>query len=201
MEEIRNAGALEKEIMDDARKRAEKVLRGRERALSDLHDSWTKRTQASLKEMEDAHAANLAAIKLRHEAALPLEKKRAFLTFAEARLREGVHRYFTQLDAKTRDELLVHELGLTGSILGAANVSLRAVGMTTDEAAGLVKRALPDVKITAASAPSSTAALPADGLGVGDYGRGIRHHRNGFHPAHRNGAAPAPPGKTCKRSV
>ncbi|HUX14660.1 MAG TPA: hypothetical protein VMW87_16660 [Spirochaetia bacterium] len=168
MEEIRNAGALEKEIMDDARKRAEKLLRGREKALSELRESWAQRTKTSLKEMEADHAADLAALKLRHEAALPLEKKRAFLAFAEARLRESVHRFFSQLDVKRRDDLLSHDLVLTRPIVGSVNVSLRAAGLTDDEAVGLVKRSLPDVRVAAPSGepttprPAAKAEAPAD---------------------------------------
>lgn len=147
MEEIRNAEALEKEIMDDARKRAEKIVRSRERSLAELRGTSAKRREQSLKEMEQTHADEVAALTLRNEAAIPLERKRAFLAFAEERLEQEVHRYFDEIGASRRDDLLVRQLADAAAVLGDAEVTVDCRGVSGQEAAQIVSRALPNVQV------------------------------------------------------
>jgi len=147
MEEIRNAEALEKEILDDARKRAEKIVRSRERSLAELRQTWAANREKALKEMDQAHADELQALALRNQAAVPLEQKRAFLAFAEKKLQEAVHRYFEEMDRSQRDDLLVQQLAGAATVLGDAEVTAGCTGIPADEVKKIVSRALPGVKL------------------------------------------------------
>ncbi|WP_455381559.1 hypothetical protein [Salinispira pacifica] len=145
MEEIRNAESLEKEIREDARKRADRVVRGREKALTELRSEWKKKTDDALAAMERAHAEEKSALERRSSAAVPLEQKRAFLQFAEKQLEEGVHAYFASLEPKRRDELLARRLGAAAEVLGESQVAVRHPGLTEEEAGRIVRKALPSV--------------------------------------------------------
>lgn len=161
MEEIRNAEALEKEIMDDARKRAEKVVRSRERSLAELRDSWERNREKALKEMETAHADQIAALALRNKAAVPLEQKRAFLAFAEQKLKEAVHGCFADMDTSRRDELLVAQLAGAATVIGDAEVTVDCSGVSAEEAETIVSGALPKAHVSAGvkASPSDAGAV------------------------------------------
>jgi len=148
MEEIRDAHTLEKEILDDARKRAERILGSRQRTMEEVSASWRKRTEDRLAELDRAQAARREQLELQSRAALPLEKTREFLNFAQKSLEDSVRKYFPHLSEERLIALLVRGLVPARAVIGSADVTVHCTRISADAALRAVSLALPEVNLS-----------------------------------------------------
>jgi len=148
MEEIRDAHTLEQEIMDDARKRAERILGSRQRTMEEVSASWRKRTADRLAELDSAQAARRAQLELQSRTALPLEKTREFLSFAQRSLEESVRNYFLHLSEEQLIAELTRGLVPARAVLGSAEVTVHCTRISANGALRAVSAALPEVRLS-----------------------------------------------------
>jgi vacuolar-type H+-ATPase subunit E/Vma4 len=148
MEELRDAQALEQEIMDDSRKKAERILRNRDKAIEEVRAEWEKRTTERLATLNREHEEMLGRLEIQNSAALPLEKKRAFLQFAETHLTAAMKEYFATFDETRLAGLLGTVLAPAAEIIGSEKVTVRQSGIGAEIARKVVQNALPDVQIS-----------------------------------------------------
>jgi V/A-type H+/Na+-transporting ATPase subunit E len=107
MEEISPGSAVEREIREDARKKAERLLKQAEADVEAMEAEY--RGKAALEAESLAKKAQENSLAYRKEilSRLPLEKKRARLTWTDARLREALGQAVAALDAVAVSGLLL----------------------------------------------------------------------------------------------
>lgn len=103
MEELRSTDALDREILEDARKKADKILKTAEAAISKAQAEWAARIEHDITEMqgriETATRERIDEIQGR----MPLDRRRLRSEFAGNALKSSLNSW---LDALPREHLL-----------------------------------------------------------------------------------------------
>ena len=79
MEELRSTEILDKEIQEDARKKADKIVKNSQIEAQNILDSVDGRIEVARQEKEKFYAEKLTRFERDTNASLPLEKQRLFL--------------------------------------------------------------------------------------------------------------------------
>lgn len=122
MEELRSTEILDKEIQNDARKKAEKIL---EKADSDskflLENVFDRITQAS-KELTDKNSDKLNNYEKNLDAAIPLEKERFLVSFIQNSINKSIDEYLNSLKKEEKIELLSKKLKNCENIINSKKI-------------------------------------------------------------------------------
>jgi hypothetical protein len=159
MEELRSTEVLEKEILEDARRKAQRILKTANDTASSSTDAWEKRTQRVIAKAKTRYAERLEQNRREIMARLPLDKKRSRLEQIEKFLRQAAEECIAGLSRDTVTALLERELSkrvaLCPEIRGTPfEVYFR--GLSDGELEGLLGKLFPpDPKASGGSPPSA----------------------------------------------
>ncbi|MHC6203585.1 hypothetical protein ACYULU_10370 [Breznakiellaceae bacterium SP9] len=103
MEELKTTEILDREILEDARKKALRILKSADETVRTEEEALNKETAAALSQLKDSYQSRLSHAKSEISARLPLDKLRIELELVQARLTEAVQTYCVNL---SRTELL-----------------------------------------------------------------------------------------------
>jgi len=142
MEELQNSEFLEKEILDDARKKAERILRASEKDKEKLEREWESRFKATVAELEARYEGLQRQALNRIEDSLPLEKKRRRLAFFESRFSAYLDAFFAELDQEALAGIIARGLEARKAALEGRKVAVGFSGLDELTARGAVKRGL-----------------------------------------------------------
>jgi V/A-type H+-transporting ATPase subunit E len=143
MEELRSTEILDREIQEDARKKAEKTLAGSQEECKTILAEVDTRIQAARKEKEAAYEAKIAALKRDMEAALPLEKKRYLVSFEGKEVTAAINAYLVSLSQTKRLSLIETLLSRYKAVIGDKKFKALVFGMETKEADAILKNVFP----------------------------------------------------------
>ncbi|MDR1909347.1 MAG: ATPase [Spirochaetaceae bacterium] len=172
MEELQSTEVLDREILEDARRKAQRILKAAGDEAAQADQAWEQRGNEALEELRQRHAARLEKARQEILARLPLDKRRARLERIDGLLREAGRRYLEGLDRARALGLLERELRLrAGALLpeegetgdGPLRVRCRR-SMTEEEVRGIVEPLLPGRRLILeeeASGPDQTGGFPA----------------------------------------
>ncbi|MDR1867203.1 MAG: hypothetical protein LBQ77_02915 [Treponema sp.] len=106
MEELRSTDILDREILEEARRKAYKILKEVDESLQKSSEEWSKRSQTTIDEARQKQALRIE--KVRHEtfARLPLEKQRTRLKTLETLLNKAIAEYVHRIPQREIIELL-----------------------------------------------------------------------------------------------
>jgi V/A-type H+-transporting ATPase subunit E len=139
MEELRSTEILDKEILEDARKKAEKTLAAAAGECKAILDGVDARVQKTLKEKEEAYAKKIDALKRDKDAALPLEKKRYLVSFEGTQVINAVNGYLGSLSKEKRLSLIGSLLEKYKNVIGSKRFKAVAFGVDAADAERLLK--------------------------------------------------------------
>ena len=106
MEELRSTEVLDKEIREDARKKAEKILaRAKESVEQELKNVGQRISEAEA-EARKASAARVAAFEKNNIASLPLEKQRYVVSFVRSQIIKAVNEWLAECGDAKRLEII-----------------------------------------------------------------------------------------------
>jgi vacuolar-type H+-ATPase subunit E/Vma4 len=106
MEDLRSSEALEKEVLEDARKKAEKILKNANLQIANLEKEWKEKIQSEIA-LLDAEAGAKAALRQKEmEAAFPLEAQRRRLKFMDDAFEKFLSEFFEKLPAEDLSRIL-----------------------------------------------------------------------------------------------
>lgn len=143
MEELRSTEILDKEIQEDARKKAERILQDAGIEASKIKEEIDSRVEAAKKEKEAVFTDKLELFKRDAEAALPLEKKRFLVAFEGKQMAEHARSYLAGLSPDKRDVLLGRLLERSKSAIEKGQkVHASVFGMQTEEVKKLLTKTL-----------------------------------------------------------
>jgi V/A-type H+-transporting ATPase subunit E len=142
MEELRSTEILDREIQDDARRKAEKVLKAAENDCVRITDGVAARVAATRTEKEKELAKRLFAYKKDSESAIPLEKQRRLVSFIDTSVQEALDAWFKVIGPKKRLTLYERLMERYKSVLGGRKlqVTWSGSGYTDEEIKELVFR-------------------------------------------------------------
>jgi hypothetical protein len=103
MEELRTTEVLDKEILEDARKKAHRILGTAEESIKSMDERWNRKIDRVLRDAEKKFAARIEHNREEVMARLPLDKRRVRSEKIEALLTAEAASYFAGL---SRDRLL-----------------------------------------------------------------------------------------------
>lgn len=164
MEEIASTEALEREILEDSRRKAERVLKEADEEARAVRASAEDRAAKALASLEAEYAARLARARGESLARAPLEKARLKAAHVHARVAGLVAGRLAAL-APERKAALVRALALEAAASCAGRFSpgavLRFKDLPPATAAAIAAEALPGVRV---SGPEEDPGLPAAGV-------------------------------------
>jgi hypothetical protein len=155
MEELQSTEVLDREILEDARKKAHRILKTAEETLNTQGAAWEKKTARSAAELREKYEGRIAAVRDEILARLPLDKRRARSERIESLLQSAMGDYLASLERGRVLSLLETELrrgfeeyARYGDDPDPAP-RLRYRGLERNEAEALLKQALPSGTETA----------------------------------------------------
>ncbi len=137
MEDIRTSESLEKEVREDARKKAERVLKNAEKQIEDLDKEWTGRIEAELSALEKDFERRKTVFEKGIGASVPLEKSRKKLRFLEERFEEALTAYLSSLGEADTVELLSRRGADAAKLLGNPPHIVHFSGISREAAGGI----------------------------------------------------------------
>lgn len=156
MEILKTSEALEKQILEDARKKASRVLETVEKEIAAIRAQDETRGAEESGRLDAACEAKLGALRQELGSSLPLDFMRTRLAATEKTLRAALANLFDAMSADELDRLLATMLRRAGPHFTGKRVTVSAGGMDPARARRLVAVAIPDAIIEDA---------PADGEG------------------------------------
>jgi vacuolar-type H+-ATPase subunit H len=155
MEEIVSADAIQAEIVEDARKKAARILEEADEESARTVAAIEGKAVSVVEEIMRTSAARAARFRMETMARLPLERTRMRTAFVETRLREALVSYMASFP-EDRIAALAEEMLARGAPFFAGKaVSLARRGVSEAAARAIAERSLPasTVEITEDEAP------------------------------------------------
>ena len=178
MEELRTTEILDREILNDARKKAHKILRTADETLQSQTKSWEKKTLKAVKSIQKSYAEKIKKNEDEILARLPLDKRRLRSETAEAFLHKAMDEFLKSLGREKLLAILGKELEerleasfTDGSFSpdGEENPEIIFSGMSAEETGGLLEKALAGTCRRARPLASGQAGFPSGKINKKDW--------------------------------
>jgi V/A-type H+/Na+-transporting ATPase subunit E len=157
---------LEREILEDARRKAARILESADKELSRSRAEWAEKLSRQSGDAVRERQGRLAALRERMETAIPLDLMRVRLGF----LQETLARELTALIGSLTDAEVLRSVGVmlvpAASAFDGQSVVVTAVGIAVKDAEAAVRAALPKAKIALAKAGDAPASPSGRGVVV-----------------------------------
>lgn len=148
MEELQSTDVLDREILEDARKKAYRILKASEEGVKSAADLWEKKTTAAIAENRERYASRFATMKDEIVARLLLDKRRVRAEKIESLLKTAMTSYLQSLPRETLLSLLEKELSLRLTELRETNefpatsITVRSNNLSSAESEAILKKYL-----------------------------------------------------------
>lgn len=147
MEVVKTSEELEKQILEDARKKAGKILESAEKECIEIRREGERRVAEECTVMTEATDRKIQGLQHELSASLPLDFMRKRLTFIEESLTGALQEYLDGLDAAALKEVLAVQIARARNVLRDCEVQVLAGGIPLKEASALVQEAIPGIRI------------------------------------------------------
>jgi len=139
MEELRSTDALDKEIVADAKKKADRILAKAEESCASLLGGVDARVQEAKSQAEAATRSMLALYKKNINASLPLEKERYLVSYIHESVIEALNVYFESAGEDKRLQIVKGLVERSKKVLGTRPVNARVLGFEKEAALEMLK--------------------------------------------------------------
>lgn len=129
MEELRSTDVLDKEIISDARKKAEKILARADETCSELKNSIAARLEEAENHAQKDSSQALNLLKKNIDASLPLEKERYLVSFIHDSVVDAMNEYFEKAGEEKQLLVIKNLLKKYDAVLGLEPVTVKTVGI------------------------------------------------------------------------
>ena len=145
MEEIKTSEKLEQEILEDARKKAERILKSAEKSVNEIEGEWKKKEEAFLSASKQEMEERKKRIQQEISATLPLEIKRIELRILNEKFEAFLQKFFEELSEEEFVTLIRPRLSQVGTFFQGKSLFLEYNGLKKAES--LLLSVLPGVRI------------------------------------------------------
>jgi len=161
MEELVSTAALEREILADARKKAERALRGADEDVARAAADGERRAAAAVAELERSLAEKTERYRSETLARLPLERSRIKAAFVDGRIREALDAFMAVLPEREAAAMVAAALAKARPFLDGKRIRVRRRQLGEGTARSILAEALPTAEVLELA---EDPALPAAGL-------------------------------------
>jgi vacuolar-type H+-ATPase subunit E/Vma4 len=174
MEELQSPEVLEREILEDARKKAFKILKTADEVVQTHTEAWEKKTADAVTELENHYAARRQQAVVEILARLPLEMRRIWSEKVEGFLHSAAESWFRDLSRSQALDILDRELEKRladcPDFAAAGTIRVMPRRLSQAEAGALIKKHLSGAALVFENSPSAgNDEIPASGGGPEDY--------------------------------
>lgn len=134
MEELRSTEKLDKEIEDDARKKADRILAKAESEGKNLLESVVTRIEKLTQEQRTLFEKNSADCQSGADATLPLEKERFLVLYVQTEIVKHINDYISSLSKEKRLSLAMARWSRYHALIGAKKMNALVFGFDVGEA-------------------------------------------------------------------
>ena len=138
MEELQSTEILDREILEDARKKVVRILKSAEETINAQNAEWEKKTVSSIDELDRKYKEQREISAAKIMARLPIDKHRVKIEKIESLLFSAVETWFKGLSRQKILDLLADELAkrlaLCEDFYKAARIDARINGIKRNEA-------------------------------------------------------------------
>jgi vacuolar-type H+-ATPase subunit E/Vma4 len=146
MEELQSTEVLDREILEDARKKAFKILKDTEDSVKASAENWKQQTKDAMADLEKHYADRRQEALVEILARLPLEMRRMWSEKVEGFLGAAVDAWFGALSRSQVLELLDQELGerlaVCPEFAEAQTIRVGISSLSQAEAGDMIKKRL-----------------------------------------------------------
>ena len=147
MEVVKSGDALEKQILEDARAKASRIIAEADKECAGLRAEWQRTTEADGARLEGDRDARLAAVRHELGASLPLDFMRARLSHIQNALDKALDEYFAGLSPSDLSRVLGSLLARVAPVMHGASVVVHAAGISPEQARRVVEEKIPGVRV------------------------------------------------------
>jgi vacuolar-type H+-ATPase subunit E/Vma4 len=159
MEELQSTEILDREILEDARKKASRILKSADETAAAGGAVWEKKTNEALAELRDRYAATGEKTSVEIMARLPLDKKRAKSEIIEKLLLSAAEDWVLGLGRERLLSLLEQTMRRyvteCPEILEEESAGVTLHNLDIRDAEPLMRRILPGLKMEIREAPAA----------------------------------------------
>lgn len=142
MEELRSTDILDKEIQNDARKKAQAVLEQGKKKAGEILGKVQERLDAAKIQKEKFYGEKFAKIQKDSDASLPLEKERFLVSFIGSSIDQAIGAYLKSLSSSQRIQLVAKLLDGKESLCAGKKFAAKIYGFEKKEAQEAVEKKL-----------------------------------------------------------
>lgn len=110
MQELRSTDILDKEILSDSRRKAEKILKNADSECKELLDSLDSEIQKAKLEKQEIYNKKIDSFEKNKKVSIPLEKQRFKITFIENAVLQNINEYLKSIDDSKKITMLISHL-------------------------------------------------------------------------------------------
>jgi vacuolar-type H+-ATPase subunit E/Vma4 len=148
MEELQSTEVLDKEILEDARKKAQRILKTADETISAAEASWEKKIKKALTEIRKKYAGRKEKTQEEIMAHLPLDKRRVRSQKVEGLLRSAMDGYLGSLSREKLLSLLEGELSKRAGELLSPSFRAAYRALSDAELETMLKKVFPQAQWT-----------------------------------------------------
>jgi len=138
MEELQSTEILDREILEDARKKVVRILKSAEDTINAQNAEWERKTVSSIDELDKKYKEQREISAAKIMARLPIDKHRVKIEKIESLLFSAVETWYKNLNRQKILDLLTEELkkrlALCEDFYKAAKIDARINGINRNEA-------------------------------------------------------------------
>jgi hypothetical protein len=140
MEELQSTELLDREILEDARKKVLRILKAADDSIHNQGAEWEKKTEVMLSELEIKYREQCGNISDEIMARLPVDKRRIRAQRIEGLISQAADAWYAAQSKKRILDLLCHELSAQLSFCKAASFNTAYYSnLSSDEIGSILK--------------------------------------------------------------
>ncbi len=140
MEELRSTDILDKEIQEDARKKAERILVTAHDEVQKILGSVNERLETIKKDKEKLYESKVEHFIRDCEASVPLERERFLVSFQAKAVREAIDNYLSTLTIQKKEAIFEKFLEKYRPALEGKKLIAKVFAFDADTTASLLKK-------------------------------------------------------------
>lgn len=168
MEELRSTEILDREILEDSRRKAEKILKTSEAECRSIFDDVALRVKKIREEKSREYEKKAEAYRKDSASAVPLEKQRRIVSFVEASVTQALTDWFSSIGSDRRLALYINMLKKYRDVFNPSSMTVQYAGYT-EQAVRTVLASVFDDSVTVTVTPVTTTDIDKYGFTDGLY--------------------------------
>jgi V/A-type H+-transporting ATPase subunit E len=156
MEVLKTSETLEKQILEDARKKASRVLEGAEREIASIRAEWEAKADKEKQRLEAECDAKIAALRREIASSLPLDFMRTRLASIERTLSGALAEVFNGMPDEELARVIGLLLGRAASAFRGARLVVTCEGLPSELAGRIVRESIRDAVVEKVTAEPSS---------------------------------------------